>query len=1360
MADWRDRPKYEGKRNLAGRQRARAYARRDLVPPSKNDAFQEGTTSYTDKARYNGTNRVKDGLLCEWWFDEGSGNTIFDRTTLTRESPLEWIQNARAGLLGEWSQDSSQNDRYYLNLSAGGAARNSGSTEFIGGPMAANEVTMEAWFKPSDQAGLATTGPGRISTITPLNTNYSNQCVMLGHGTWTGNSSHNARAYAARVKMYDTVHSLWSADDTAVTDQLVHLVVTAKYNTELDRAEARFYVDGTLVDSKNIYDVNSEIFYDWDDSARIAVGAARDGEKKAKGGYYLTAIYNRALTAAEVSQNFEEGVSPQNGGYKKGTRAVLNDGASTLDAGKADKFEVSLSGGVHLDKLTVTLTASSDNAGFTLGEDFTLTPSTVDLPKGTYTQSVSLSCATDTSADHTIHVYVSSISNNGGITAVVDPSNDSDDSFDTAVTAKAVKPDLKFQFDTDPHIIPSPTAAVIDGFTVAKSRDYDESVEFTISGTATAGNTSDYYFWSGGAPGVFSAPFLPISGTNCGYNNEIWQQTYGSPVTLSAWGGDGGNTGNITTNGLLVENAIVNGVVNVKANDVTFRNCLIQGADKGDSPTEYALYAIKANFDFTGLTIEDCSIERCDSASLLIGNTTVRRCAFYDVNADFVKSQSGVGKGHVTVESCHFQHMGNKPEFPDPHADAWQHTGPGEDLVCRWNHFELPGYYETPTDRVHSASIIWQNKQQGLIGETLSGLVIDSNYFNKGCSNAILIAAKMGPTNNCFIINNKFFGEADDYNNNDGHTDDDGDPYIGMGWCQYHFLANSNTGTNNGGPWTPEYTTFNNRHYDGSPVYRTGSGPANSSPIDNVLAPPDIPFYESPVGDKIDLSTGITLTIGPDETSKGVLIYSEATDSNGTFADGDTVSGVLVSGSVVTGDDAGDSLSVCSTLSTLTIQFDDAGFARNGLGTGPRIPTKTGKFETVIFDDDDGRGKLVANEVGKMPTYVSPVELTREEYEQMIERPPVGGETSGTTGPRISVTDHPRKSDAFFVDPGAGNSTNKIEVPAAGLVVSGYLFNQVRVRTTNPIRFVDCQFSGYTDWHEGEPTQNYLVHDNNQGGGNFNKKVDFEHCSFEGSKHMLMMNFRNLHKCRFNNTIADYIRIRNGNYRITNCWFGPYLNAPDSSLNGNNGQYSVDQGLDPHSDAVQVWQTESDIIHFGGCTFEQRAATWSDDTTNPDHYRGSNPNAIFQMDDKSINGNITRCDTLLFTDCIFYGGGTQWPINIQGISGQSNFPSETQPCTIKWKNCKFGTQVRSGLFGNIGGGHTREDLGGNVWLDTGTPGIRLPQEALDAGTRTDAGRDNLPISYVIRGFDNMAFNQDGLNEGGRTAWTKRGVGWG
>jgi hypothetical protein len=104
--------------------------------------------------------------------------------------------------------------------------------------------------------------------------------------------------------------------------------------------------------------------------------------------------------------------------------------------------------------------------------------------------------------------------------------------------------------------------------------------------------------------------------------------------------------------------------------------------------------------------------------------------------------------------------------------------------------------------------------------------------------------------------------------------------------------------------------------------------------------------------------------------------------------------------------------------------------------------------------------------------------------------------------------------------------------------------------------------------------------------------------------------------------------------------------------------------------------------------------------------------------------------------------------------------TETQPCDVKFKNCKFGTSFRSGLFGCVGTGHTLHDLGGNVWLETGTPGIRLPQEAIDAGTTTNLGRNNLPISYVIRRLDDITFHRPGLNEGGKTSWGQRGIGWG
>ena len=245
-----------------------------------------------------------------------------------------------------------------------------------------------------------------------------------------------------------------------------------------------------------------------------------------------------------------------------------------------------------------------------------------------------------------------------------------------------------------------------------------------------------------------------------------------------------------------------------------------------------------------------------------------------------------------------------------------------------------------------------------------------------------------------------------------------------------------------------------------------------------------------------------------------------------------------------------------------------------------------------------------------------------------------------------------------------------------------------------------------------------------------------------------MMNWRTLHKCSFNDTIGDYIRFRNGNYRITNCWFGPHMKYPDSALNGNNGNYNTNQGINPHADPMQIFMTDNDRVHVTDCTFAGRPANWSDGTTNPTHALGAYPDKILQYG--GVNGNPAGdLGEFRFTNCIL-GGGGNYMIAAAG-------PNKAQPGIFSFKDCKFGTNFRSGFFGSVDSQHTRVDLGGNVWYETGTPGIRLPQEALNAGTTTDAGRDNLPISYVIRGLDNISFNKDGLNEGGKTPWGERGT---
>ena len=1347
---WSSRPREEGPGNIIVR-RARAwqFAKNRWVPDSKVDRLQPGSTN-AEKTTYRRTNRVKEDLVCEWWFDEGEGTLIQDKTVGTDDTSLQWIQ----ALGGDWAQDASLDNRYFLNLSdASGGARNSGSIEPIERLRETNEVTFETWFKPQSANGLATTGPGRVAILAPINTNYSDQCLMFGHGSWTGNSAFGADAFSARIKVEDSVVTL--VGDGLATTGLHHLVLAANLDG-VGNARLRFYVDGELVDSKALPVQTSNIFEDWDISSRLAFGADRDGQKHAPGGYYLAALYNRSLTPAEITKNYSDGVVAYSGGYKKEIRGIIEDAETELKAGESDKFFVSVSGGTHLETLTFTLAASSDDATMVYGEDFTLDPSVVKLGKGVFQSLVGLSCHADTSAYHVVHVYIDSMT--GGATPI-QPLNDAYDSFDVSVTAKAIPPELKFSYNANPDYIPAPIVPVVDAFTVAKTRDYDQEISFTVTATADPANTADYYFASGSVPGVFSAPFQPNPGVNCGTNNQIWQQTHGSPVTLSAWGGDSGNTDKITTDGLVVENAILNGIFKIRANNVTLRNCLIQGGVEGSDPLSWSLYALDAWGDgFSGLLVEDCEITRADSSVALFNRAVVRRCYFHTTRFDLVKTKTEFvtgDAGYTTIESSYFGEMGNLSTDPLAHADAWQHAGPGTDLICRWNYFDIPGYYATPPNRIHSAAIIWQNKAPadsvppGGYGP-LKNLVIDSNWFNGG-SNAVLISAVRGDTNEAYVINNKFRGEVADY---DTYVNDD---WTGMEWCAKMFLP-----IDQKGPFFSdlEYFSFNNRLYDGSLAYWNGNGPNSSSAylIDNLTAPPSIPFYDSGTVNKVDLSTGITLRIGADELSKPVLIYSEATNSDGIFVDGDSVSGFLVSGDVRSGDDLGTTLQVCSTLSAHEIIFEDSGFARTGLGDGLSVPTRTGSV-SVTYEDENDLGRVV-QERGKSPVF-SYEEMSLDEYSQMIEMPPVGGETSATTGPRIATSDHPHKDLCWFVDPGQANASNKIEVPSAGLIVSGYAFKEVRIKTTNPLRFVDCEFSGQTDFHVNHPGQRYVVWDNNEGGEGVNRKVDFEYCDFKGgSKNNLMMNFRILYKCRWPRQLEDSIKFRSGNSRVSNCWFGPLMNMKDNAaLNGNSGDYNENQGLDIHADVGQVYKTQSDIIHYAGCTFAQRPATWSDGTTNPDHVLGAQPDKIFQLADKQMDGVFTRLTQLLFTDCILNGGGNYMFCANPTVDNNPG-GSELLPCNYRFKNCKFGTSTRSGIFECVSEGHTFTDLGGNVWLETGTPGIRLPQEALDAGTTTALGRNNLPISYVIRGLDRVNFNADGMNEGGKTSWGQRGIGWG
>ena len=152
------------------------------------------------------------------------------------------------------------------------------------------ELTAEAWIKPSV---IQQDGPARIVS---LSSGDHTRAFTIGQ-----TSAPASYTYAARVNTSEANANGYpqiEADVNFVNASLHHLV----YTRTATGAEA-IYVNGILAYSgQRPGDLST-----WADNYRLILGNELTEGKPWKGTYYLVAVYNRALTASEVRNNYEVG---------------------------------------------------------------------------------------------------------------------------------------------------------------------------------------------------------------------------------------------------------------------------------------------------------------------------------------------------------------------------------------------------------------------------------------------------------------------------------------------------------------------------------------------------------------------------------------------------------------------------------------------------------------------------------------------------------------------------------------------------------------------------------------------------------------------------------------------------------------------------------------------------------------------------------------------------------------------------------------------------------------------------------------------------------------------------------------------
>ncbi|MFM1932057.1 MAG: hypothetical protein RL226_1360, partial [Bacteroidota bacterium] len=274
-------------------------------------------------------NRVTDQLVDLYTFTEGGGAFVHDASgegfpsvlVIEDESKVEWLANGG------------------LHLTDATVVRSLYNAVDVFSATTTNEITVECWLQPDMSSQ---TGPARILTVSH---GVSERNVMIGQ---------DGSKYGARLRTSNSGLNgspFFATSNGAANQNLQHIVFTHASN-----GSERLYIDGVQVATGT----RTGDFSNWTDNYRLALGNEIDADRPWLGTFYLAAVYTKALSQAEVQQNFnagafQNGSNPSNevcaepacylDGYGSTFRSLW---LPTLPNGVLENFEFDADGG-HME---------------------------------------------------------------------------------------------------------------------------------------------------------------------------------------------------------------------------------------------------------------------------------------------------------------------------------------------------------------------------------------------------------------------------------------------------------------------------------------------------------------------------------------------------------------------------------------------------------------------------------------------------------------------------------------------------------------------------------------------------------------------------------------------------------------------------------------------------------------------------------------------------------------------------------------------------------------------------------------------------------------------------------------------------
>jgi Concanavalin A-like lectin/glucanases superfamily len=227
-----------------------------------------------------GGSRYDANAIAMYMFETGQGSTAYDTSGVTPEADLELSGNV--SWVGGWG----------INVGQGGKAQasTSASAKFASMIQGSGEFTIETWIAPANVTQTAAYVVSYSGSNTTRNMTLG-QAAMQYQG-FTRSSATNTDGMPPLIT---------TAANGAAQAAMQHVVLT--YDPVNGQ---RLYINGIF--TGDLDPSKGGTLANWDDTFALVLGNEVTGQRQWQGVIKFAAIHNRALTAAQIQQNFAAGV--------------------------------------------------------------------------------------------------------------------------------------------------------------------------------------------------------------------------------------------------------------------------------------------------------------------------------------------------------------------------------------------------------------------------------------------------------------------------------------------------------------------------------------------------------------------------------------------------------------------------------------------------------------------------------------------------------------------------------------------------------------------------------------------------------------------------------------------------------------------------------------------------------------------------------------------------------------------------------------------------------------------------------------------------------------------------------------------